>query len=250
MVKNEVISLRVRCTACPLRALPCFAPFTEEEAAFMATFKAGELDVDKGSAIVMEGFGSPHLFTVLEGMGTRSKTLPDGRRQVIGFVFPGDLIGLQAAVLEEMQHTVQASTKMLLCVFRRADFYRLFRETPERGYDVSWLAAREEFFLGDSLLTVGRRDAIAKVAFGLWTLHRRACDVGLATESAMDMPFTQRDLADALGLSLVHTNKTLRALSERQVVDWSDRMIRIHDMAALKEIAQIEDAPPRLRPLI
>ncbi len=127
-----------------------------------------------------------------------------------------------------MQHTVQAATKMLLRVFRRADFYRLFREAPERGFDVS---------------------ATSRVAFGLWTLQRRACDVALATETTMEMPFTQRDLADALGLSLVHTNKTLRKGAERQVVEWSDRMIRIHDTSALREIAENDDTPPKLRPL-
>lgn len=242
--------MRVRCSQCPLRKLSCFEPFSEAEEEFMPNFKSGELDVDPGSAIIMEGSASPHLFTVLEGVATRYKTLPDGRRQVIGFVFPGDFVGLQAAVLEEMQHTVEAASKMLLCVFQRADFYKMFKYIPERGFDVSWLAAREEHFLGDQLLTVGRRSGEERVAFGLWTLHRRAYDVGLATETSMGMPFTQQDVADALGLSLVHTNKTLRKFKERGIAEWTSGTVRILDPEKLRDIAGASDAPSPPRPLI
>ncbi len=242
--------MRVRCSACPLRKLSCFAEFSDAEEAFMSSFKSGELDVDRGSPIVMEGSNSPHLFTVLEGMGIRYKTLEDGRRQVIGFIMPGDFVGLQAGVMDEMQHSVEASTKMLLCVFRRTDFHQLFRDLPQRGYDVSWLAAREEHFLGDYLLSVGRRSAMERVAFALWSLHRRAFDLGLAKATSMDMPFTQLELADAVGLSLVHTSKTLKKLRERGVADWSDRKVMISDPDRLLEIAGVDQPAPRLRPLI
>jgi CRP/FNR family transcriptional regulator, anaerobic regulatory protein len=243
-------AMRVHCASCPLRELPSFQSFDDEEIEFMVDFKSGELDVDPGSHIVMEGSSSPHLFTVLSGAGVRSKTLADGRRQVIGFVLPGDFIGLQAAVMEEMQHTVTATTKMLLCVFRRSDFYKMFKQMPERGYDVSWLAAREEHFLGDHLLTVGRRTGLERVAFGLWELHRHALEVGMAKPNSMNMPFSQQDLADALGLSLVHTNKTLKHLRLEQVAEWTSRTLRILDADRLRELAQVDNTPPRKRPLL
>lgn len=216
----------------------------------MEDFKSGELFLDRGSTIVSEGTTSPHLFTVLEGAAIRYKTLEDGRRQVIGFSLPGDFIGLQAAVMDEMQHTVEAATRIRLCVFNRSDFFELFRQQPHRGFDVSWLAAREEYFLGDSLLSVGRRSAIERVAFGLQALHRRAREVGMATEQQMDMPFTQQDLADALGLSLVHTNKTLKRLRERGAIVWSSGQLRILDADLLADIAGIDDTPNQVRPLM
>jgi len=241
---------RIACRDCPLRKRMCFSQFTGDEIAFMESFKSGELDMDPGSPLVMEGSASPHLFTVLSGMAKRYKTLADGRRQVIGFVFPGDFVGLQSAVMDEMQHTVEAVTKVRLCVFNRADYWRLFHEQPARGYDVSWLAAREEYFLGDHLLSVGRRGAEERIAFALWALHRRASDVGIAAGDAMDMPFTQQDVADALGLSLVHTNKTLRKLRTKGVVEWASRRLTILDAAALVKVAGVEEPPPRLRPLL
>lgn len=206
--------------------------------------------LDRDAQIVSEGAKSPHLFTVLEGAAIRFKMLEDGRRQVIGFVLPGDFVGLQSAVMEEMHHSVVAMTKMHLCVFNRSDIYQLYREQPRLGFDISWLAAREEHFLGDHLITVGRRSAIERVAFGICALHNRALEVGMASERSMDMPFTQQDIADALGLSLVHTNKTLARLRKMQVVSWQSRRLDIHDPDKLREIANLDPDPPALRPLI
>jgi CRP/FNR family transcriptional regulator, anaerobic regulatory protein len=250
MRKNGTPRTRIDCRTCPLRSRPCFAPLGDEQLDFLARFKSGDLFVERDAQIVSEGTTSPHLFTVLEGAAVRSKSLPDGRRQVIGFVLPGDFVGLQSAVMEEMHHSVVAMTPMHLCLFNRSDLYQLYREQPKLGYDISWIAAREEHFLGDHLVTVGRRSALERLAFGICLLHQRARDVGMATDDVMEMPFTQQDMADALGLSLVHTNKTIARLRMMQVISWQGRRIEIHDRDRLFEIASLEPGPSALRPLI
>lgn len=247
---SERAAGRVHCTACPLRRLPCFTPLSDAEQDFMVNFKNGELNVDPGAAVVMEGSTSPHLFTVLEGAGVRYKTLENGRRQVIGFVLPGDFVGLQAAIMETMEHTVEARTKMVLCLFQRSSFRDMFQEMPSRSFDAIWLAAREEHFLGNQLLTVGRRQGRERVAFGLTTLHRRASELGIAEHNAMDMPFTQQDLADALGLSLVHTNKILRRFGKEGTLEWRNRRLTILDPVLLAEIGMVETERSGKRPLI
>lgn len=250
MRKNGITRVQVSCHDCPLRKKRFFARLEDGELEFLVNFKVGELLADRDAQIVNQGTASPHLFTVLEGAAVRYKMLEDGRRQVIGFVLPGDFVGLQSAVLEEMHHSVAAVTPMRLCVFNRSDFFRMFREQPQRAFDISWLAAREEHFLGDHLITVGRRSALERLAFGISHLHRRAQEVGLADDRSMEMPFTQQDMADALGLSLVHTNKTLARLRMMQVVSWQSRRLDILDAVKLEEIAGEEPGPPRLRPLI
>ena len=107
------------CKNCWLRKRPVFLPMSDDELNFMHDFKTGELEVDAGATLMLEGSNSPQLFTVLEGMGLRYKTLEDGERQVISFVMPGDFIGLQAGVMQEMHHSVESTTPMKLCVFDR-----------------------------------------------------------------------------------------------------------------------------------
>lgn len=238
------------CANCPLRRRPAFQPFSDAELAFMRRFKAGELTVGPRTTVLLQAAASPQIFTALKGWGVRYTLLPDGGRQVINFVMPGDLVGLQAGLLGEMQHSVDSLTDMTLCVFARADLWELFRNSPSRAYDITWLAAREEHFLGDMLATVGRRSGLERVAWGLATLFRRARQRQLTQDDRMPMPFRQQDLADAFGLSLVHTNKTLSQLRARGLVSIGGGVLTIRDLPALEAIAKMEPETMAPRPLI
>ncbi|MFZ5709990.1 MAG: Crp/Fnr family transcriptional regulator [Pseudomonadota bacterium] len=238
------------CDRCPLRKMPLFTPFTDEELQFMLRFKAGELLVDPGATILMEGSNSPQLFTVLQGMGTRSKHLENGGRQVISFLFPGDFLGLQAAIMGEMKHTVVASTQMRLCVFNRSDLWSMFRSHPARAYDVTWIAAVEEHFLGETIATLGRRTATQRIAWAFLKVFQRIRAVGLGDETSVPLPFRQQDLADALGLSIVHANKTIGRLRQQQVAVWQAGRLSVPDTARLATLALLDSAATEMRPLI
>ena len=238
------------CTSCPLRKQSFFQDMTQDELEKTQRFKSGELSVDPGTPILMEGTNAPQLYTALRGMGLRYKTLPDGSRQVINLIFPGDFIGLQAGVLGEMGHSVEATTHMTFCVFDRSDFFDFFRNSTARAFDITWLAATEEHFLGATLTTVGQRDALSALAWALVRIFQRADALGMVQNGTMPFPYKQQDMADALGLSLVHTNKTLARLRDRQLAVWDDKTLKIHDMAELAAVADMELEETSPRPLI
>jgi len=242
--------MTTKCLNCPLHRKDLFKSMTTEELGFMQKFKVGELTVDPGTPILMEGSNAPQLFTALSGMGIRDTALENGERQVISFVFPGDFIGLQAGVLGEMAHSVEARTHMRLCVFDRSEFWNFFRSNPSRGFDVTWLAAVEEHFLGEALATLGQRSAIEAISWALVKVFQRGRALDMVTRNEMEFPFTQRDLADALGLSLVHTNKTLSKLKDRQLASWNDGILRINDLDALAELGITSTDMPKERPLM
>lgn len=242
--------MRVECTACPLRKKNHFTPMSREEVHFMEDFKVGELDVERGTIILLEGSNSPQLYTVFRGMGLRYQTLADGRRQVLNFVFPGDFLGLQAGLMQEMSHTVEASTKMTLCVFDRKSLWRLFREHPSRAYDLTWIASAAEHFLGDALATVGQKNAEERIAWALVRIFTKCQALDLSTGTTCPLPFRQQDLADALGLSLVHTNKTLARFRERQIAVWNSGHLRVPNLQLLAEVGMVEDVERQARPLL
>ncbi|MCE6960982.1 Crp/Fnr family transcriptional regulator [Cereibacter sphaeroides] len=237
------------CRRCPLRPKPLFMPFDACELAFMERFKTGELSVGPGVTLLEEGQGSAHLFTVLSGLGMRTTSLENGRRQVINFLFPGDFIGLQAGLVGEMRHSVETTTAMVLCVFNRSDLWLLFREQPQRAYDLTWIAAVQEHFLGETIASLGQRDATQRIAWALLRIHDRLAAVGMADRGRVPMPWRQQDLADALGLSLVHTNKTIRRLGRAGLIDWRGGQMSL-DADALAEVALVDRDSPRPRPLI
>jgi len=220
------------------------------ELRYMEKFKVGELTIEPKTQILMEGSNSPQLFTTLRGMGLRFKLLSNGRRQVLNMVFPGDFLGLQAGMLGEMKHSVESTTRMTLCVFDRNELWNFFRNHPDRAYDITWLAAVEEHFLGAALTTLGQRDARQRIAWSLVKVHQKGQALGMVEDGHMPFPFRQQDLADALGLSLVHTNKTLARLRERQIANWSDNTLSINDLSALAEMALLEIEPEPVRPLM
>jgi CRP/FNR family transcriptional regulator, anaerobic regulatory protein len=208
------------------------------------------MNTEAGTTLYLEGTNSAHLFTLLSGWAFRYKALPDGRRQILNFVLPGDFLGLQSSVLNEMQHSVETLTEALLCIFPREKLWDLYTQYPSLAFDLTWLASREEQMIDEHLLSVGRRHALERVAFVLLHLYVRAADIGLANGLKIQFPFTQQHLADALGMSLVHTNKTIRKLIDRKVVSWKDKVFEILDRDELAKIAIFEPNDKHPRPLI
>ena len=242
----------LKCRDCPLHDHAAFAPFSREDLEITQALKAGEMQIEAGTPLLAEGARVPQLFSVREGMGIRYKTLPEGHRQVISFVFPGDFLGLQAAVMGEVQYSVEASTDKKLCVFDRASLWKLFRSSPERSYDLTWMAAVDEHMVAEALTAVGQQDAMGRIAWGLLRLYNRAASVDLVRvgDGAAPLPFRQQDLADALGLSLVHTNKTLSRLRDDGVADWSKGWLRLLDRKKMIALAGTDAALPENRPFI
>jgi len=242
---------QVDCHACPLRKRPLFLEATGAEIDFIANFKMGELHARAGGAIYLEGATSPHLFTILSGWGFRYKTLPDGRRQILNYVLPGDFIGLQATLSHPMEHGIEALTDVRLCTFSRDRLDELFKQHPTLARGLTWLAAREERILDEQLLAIGQRRSSERIAFLLWHLMRRARESGLATpQGALMVPMTQQHLADTIGMSLVNFNKTLQRLRKSKAFSFTDRRLEILDEAAMIRLASADSAPAEQRPLI
>ena len=238
---------KVPCEKCPLRALPVLREFTAKELEFVSSFKSGELNIQAGTSILLQSTNSAHLYTILSGWAFRYKTLPDGRRQILNYALPSDLVGLQGSVNDEMQHSVEALTDVMLCVFPREKLWSLYTDYPTLAFDVTWLAAREEQILDESLLSVGRRTAIERLAYLLLALFQRAEEIGLTKGNSIQFQFTQQHVADTLGMSLVHTNKTLQKLAATKTIRWKERRFDLLDRERLSEIANCEQTKERPR---
>ncbi len=234
-----------------MRSNASFRAFSDAELSFVQGFKTGEVDVKGGATVLSDGHDSAHLFTILDGWAVRVKHLDDGRRQIINFAFPGDFLGLQASLFDRMEHSVEALTDMRLCMFERPRLWELFQSSPSLGFDLTWLASREELILSHHLVNVGRRTARERIAYVILLLFERARVTGLAAEKAFEIPITQEDVADLMGLSVVHTNKVLRQMHHDGLLTWTRSKIIIKNQDALSDIAgPIAESRDVLRPFI
>jgi CRP/FNR family transcriptional regulator, anaerobic regulatory protein len=162
------------CAACPLRTMKKFRKFTDEELRFVQSLKIGEINLKANQTLVVEDDLSPYLYTVLSGWLFKYKMLDDGRRQIVNYAVPGDLLGLQSAFFDKMLHSIETLSEATLCVFPRDKLWTLFQKHQGLGFDVTWLAAEEKSILSDFLVSVGQRSASERIAFMLLTLFRRA----------------------------------------------------------------------------
>lgn len=244
------MAVTVACRNCPLRQQAGFRQNSAAELDFIEAMKVGHIDVAAGRAIIPQGDAHPHLYTLFAGWAFRFKTLTDGRRQILNLLLPGDLIGFQAELFDAAVHGVEALTDVELCVFSRAKVWELYRNHPELAYDVTWLTAREGAVVDENLVSVGRRSALESVAMLVIHLHKRLKAIGAAQGDSFEMPLTQEHIADALGLSLAHTNKTMRRLQQLGLFQMQGRRLTLRNGRALARLADFYDQPPMRRPLI
>ena len=128
------------CAACRLRTTGAFNPVAAEELAFIESFRSSILTRQADSTLIREQKPGGKLFTLYAGWAFRYKSLSDGRRQILNFLPPGDLIGLQQEFSDSAMRGIEAVTDVSLCVFPRAALWEVFRSHSRLGYNITWLA--------------------------------------------------------------------------------------------------------------
>jgi CRP-like cAMP-binding protein len=242
--------MQLSCHDCALRACGLFKPITPNELGAINDIKREHVALRAGAEIIRAGDETPEIYTLYSGWAFRFKTLPDGRRQILNILLPGDLVGLQAAMFAAAQYGVEALTDVELCLLPRRKVWALFDEMPGLAFDVAWLGAREEGYVDDNLTSTGRRTAAERTAALIVSLYKRAKALGLVENDTFEFPLTQTHIADALGMSLVHTNKTLARLRRLGMYSRANGSLTLTNPRVLEKIAQHFDEEIPLRPLI
>ncbi|MBT9493098.1 MAG: Crp/Fnr family transcriptional regulator [Paucibacter sp.] len=248
---TEIIG-ETACGDCPLRRLPLFINHTDDEHSLVQSLKQRELRLGAMETLIHEGQTDAPLYTLLRGWAFRYKTLSDGRRQILSFLLAGDFIGVQQKMADAAAHGVDTLTDAVFCVFKRDSLWELHRRSPTMGFNITWLTAHEESLVDDTLLSVGRRSAEERIAMLLILLFKRAAALQADGGAAgVPFPLTQQHVADGLGLSLVHTNKTLRKLERRGLHRIADGRLFMLDVKAMARTADLYgDGRPPPRPLV
>lgn len=201
---------------------------------------AGATIVDSQSA-----WSSPSL--IVSGWACRERILPNGRRQLLSILLPGDLIGVcnekRALDLVEVAAISSVRTLSLASLIRRVE------EEPVRcagiANGIAALRFLEESRILDHMVRLGLQTAMQRTAGFLLELFERCRAIGFVTGRSFVMPLTQEMLGDALGISVVHVNRVIRELRARHLVDLYSGIAQIEDVAGLAAAAGF--APPDLR---
>jgi CRP-like cAMP-binding protein len=188
--------------------------------------------------VVSEGEPPRFVNFVLEGWGCRYRQLPDGRRQVLSLLLPGDVFDPHVQVLPQMDHGIGAITAMTIAEVMPDVLSDMVCAHPMIAQAVWWNEHVAMATLREWIASLGLRSARERIAQLFCEIYYRLQLVGRCPTRTCEFPLTQADVAEATGMTPVHVNRMVQDLRRDRLIEWSGRTLTILNLPALCEVAQ------------
>ena len=185
--------------------------------------------------LVREGDMPAGPTLLVKGLAYRHRVTVEGARQILSVHIPGDMVDLENTLLTVADHSIQALTDCEVAVFSKADLLDLIERHGELARAMWIDTLIDGSIFREWIVNVGRRSARAGMAHLLCEFARRLESAGLGSENGYELPMTQEQLADSLGLTPVHVNRTLKELNAAGLIERTRRHVRIPDWEKLRK---------------
>jgi CRP-like cAMP-binding protein len=198
------------------------------------------LKVEADRVAVREGELMDHSMILLSGLAARRKDMADGRRQFTALHVPGDFTDLHSFTLKYLDHDVVALTNCTFAIVPHAHL-KMMTERYHHLTRVYWFGTNLDAAINrEWVFSLGSRDAIARMAHLFCELQVRMALVGLDRNGSYDLPITQQELGEILGITPVHVNRTLQQLRSDGLLEFARGMVTINDLDALRRIGEFD----------
>jgi CRP/FNR family transcriptional regulator, anaerobic regulatory protein len=187
----------------------------------------------------------PSVILIRSGFAFRFCGLADGRRAILHIVIPGDFVGLDHLVLARPIEEITAACRVGFNAVPAAKMRELLKD-PSINLSALALLAETRWRSDRLAMSIGRLDAQARICVMLLDMYQRLRRQGLISRMTFNLPLTQEQMADHLGLTLVHVNRTLRRLREERIVLVDRQVVIIMDLERMRDVAQGLPQPPEM----
>jgi len=177
------------------------------------------------------------IYRLTSGWMARSSALPDGRQQLVAVLLPGDLLGLKAMLHDRQFESVACLARATVQALDYEHALDLMRTNPDVSLRLMWQLAEDERRLHNWVIALGRGSAVQRLAMLMLDLRGRLMQAGQVNRDSFQLPMTQEQMGDHLGLTVVHVNRTLKKLREEGVLSIARGAAQIHDVDALSAYA-------------
>lgn len=202
----------------------------------LQSLRLGSKTMRAGQFIYREGEQASTIHILFDGWAIRQKLLPDGRRQILSFLLPGDPLGLPLLHADRLPFSVQALTPVSFCSFERAAFAAHIAAQPQLAWQADHMCAAATRAAEERLVDIGRRTAYERVGRLLLELSERLKARNLGDERGAQVPVRQAHLADSLGLTAIHVGRVLRRLRDDGILTLAKGRLEIHNLEALRQL--------------
>lgn len=220
-----------------VRKLGAMTLLSEIEIDFLEGIQNNTVSLPAGTDFVGDGEEFKATFLVREGWVARYILLPDGRRQILSFALPGDILGLHINFRRKSSYSAAAQSDVELALIEPLRMIEISQNYPVLAAGMSWCTSREFAVLGDQAVRLRRLVAYERMCHFLLEMWFRLRLIGLTEDRWFEVPLTQVDISDTLGLSLVHTNRQLGRLRRDGLINVEERSIKINDVDKMIEIS-------------
>jgi CRP-like cAMP-binding protein len=217
------------------RRLEEYTPLTEADRAELARLCAqSDRTVPAKLDLIREGDAPRSIYVILDGWACHYRTLENGRRQIVDFAIPGDLCDLNLFILDRMDHSIGAITRLKVAEVGREEFHRVVTNFPNITTALWWVELVSKSIHREWIVNVGQRAARERMAHLFCEIFLRLESVGLTNGFSCDFPLTQNDIAETTGMTSVHVNRTIQELRREGLIVLERHKLIIPDMLALQ----------------
>lgn len=210
-----------------------YLALTPEERDALDWAERREQRVRAGSQLMREGEPNDQLYIVQQGWLHSAATLAGGGRQILRFHYAGDLIGTSSIAWNLASSTLTAVSDCVISELSKANLGRIFRVQPRLAGLLYAVAAAENVAMSDRLTSIGRTGAVDRLSTLLLDMLARLRTTAGGVVDSFELPLTQADIGDAVGLTKVHVNRTIREMERRDLIERNGKRIKIKNEAAL-----------------
>lgn len=218
-----------------VRKLSIFSNLSDADTEILRAAASNSFIVDRHTDIIREGDAPSDAHLIVEGFACRYKHTASGARQIVAYLVPGDFADMHGFVMKAMDHSIGTLSSCQVVSIPRATILNLLeRPAIARAMWLSTLA--DEGILREWIVNIGARSAKERIAHLMCELLARVKAVGLATGDSFELPITQAELGETVGLSLVHVNRTLKMLRTEGLITFKGGQLIILDAARLRAL--------------
>jgi CRP-like cAMP-binding protein len=220
-----------------IRKLENYVQLSDAERRSLLQAETTTHDIEPRQDIVREHEEVEGALLLMEGIACRYKMLPDGRRQILGYMIPGDMCDPRVFLLDRRDHSIATLSRAKIAIWPRKSVLGLTSVYPKITRGFWWSALVDEAIAREWLVSLGQRTALERLSHLICELYNRLDAVDLVRGKGFDFPVTQAELGDTLGLSAVHVNRTLQDMRRQGLVRMAGRRMTVLDLGALSTIA-------------
>lgn len=227
--------------SCLINKLSHYVELSKQNEDLLASLEKTEQEFRAGEEIYSGGSKMKNLYVVKSGWLIGYTLLPDGGRHVVRIYHSGDIIGFPALAFKHHEMNLQAANAGCLCPFEKQDLDEIFETSPRITALLFTLSSREQVILIDTLRASSRMKPVARLAFLIMDIVSRLRITNPGMGNRLNMPLTQYDLGDAVGLTNVTVSRTLTEMEDQGLIERSTGTLTILNEGKLREICDFHD---------